>query len=42
VWRVDWLSVVMVLLAAGIVVGGLAMVFSGARAMSGEDKPRDR
>jgi hypothetical protein len=37
----NWLNVVMVVFAALIVAGGLAMVFSGARAM-GEDRPKGR
>jgi hypothetical protein len=36
-----WTNAVMVLLALVIVVGGLVMVFSGARAMGDQDqKPR--
>lgn len=36
-----WMNAVMVVLALIIVIGGLVMVFSGARAMGDQDqKPR--
>lgn len=36
-----WTNAVVVALALGIVIGGLVMVFSGARAMGDDDqKPR--
>jgi hypothetical protein len=40
-WVMFWTNAVMVVLALVIVVGGLIMVFSGARAMGDQDqKPR--
>ncbi|AGY59033.1 hypothetical protein GKIL_2787 [Gloeobacter kilaueensis JS1] len=37
----NWLNVAMAIVAAGIVLGGLWMVFAGAKAM-GDDEPRRR